>query len=367
MDIVNSLDWNKNIADLPGAHILQTAQWGKVKEAYGWSVLPQTWHDNNQLVAAAQVLQRIVQIRGFAARLCILYVPRGPLLDWNNQYTRNRVLDDLQTLARQKRAIFIKIDPELISGKGIPGSPDAIETEYGQDTISEMKERGWQYSNDQIQFKNTVWLDLNASEDELLKRMKQKTRYNIHLAQRKGVQIRTGNQKDFSLLYKMYAETSIRDGFVIRPESYYQTVWDTFMRQQMAIPLIAEVENEPIAGLFLFYHAKKAWYLYGMSREAHRDKMPNYLLQWDAMCRLKALGCTFYDLWGAPDIFDESDSMWGVFRFKEGLGGNVIRTIGAWDFTTKPFLYKLYTQILPNILKMMRRRGKERTRQQLSI
>jgi lipid II:glycine glycyltransferase (peptidoglycan interpeptide bridge formation enzyme) len=91
--------------------------------------------------------------------------------------------------------------------------------------------------------------------------------------------------------------------------------------------------------------------------------MPNYLLQWEAMRRAKSNDCTTYDLWGAPEIFDESDSMWGVFRFKEGLGGEVLRTIGAYDMPTRPFYYRMYTQILPRILDMMRSRGKIQTKE----
>ena len=99
----------------------------------------------------------------------------------------------------------------------------------GQAVMSELKRRGWRYSSDQIQFKNTVQIDLNPSEEEFLARMKQKTRYNIRLAEKKGVSVRVGTKKDLPLLYKMYAETSIRDGFVIRAEGYYKTVWETFM------------------------------------------------------------------------------------------------------------------------------------------
>ena len=90
-----------------------------------------------------------------------------------------------------------------------------------------------------------------------------------------------------------------------------------------------------MAAIFLFYFGGRAYYLYGMSREAHREKMPNYLLQWEAMQRAKTAGCTIYDLWGAPDEFDESDSLWGVYRFKQGLGGRVLRTIGATVTPTK--------------------------------
>ena len=83
------------------------------------------------------------------------------------------------------------------------------------------------------------------------------------------------------------------------------------------------------------------------------------------MKRAKAKGFGMYDLWGAPDVFDESDSMWGVYRFKEGLGGNVVRTLGAWDFAPNSVWYKMYSEIIPRLLDAMRSRGKARTKQQL--
>jgi lipid II:glycine glycyltransferase (peptidoglycan interpeptide bridge formation enzyme) len=94
-----------------------------------------------------------------------------------------------------------------------------------------------------------------------------------------------------------------------------------------------------------------------MSTAAHREKMPNALLQWQAICRAKAAGCTVYDLWGAPDEFSEEDPMWGVYRFKEGLGAQVVRTLGAWDYPVQPRIYRWYTQVLPRILAVMRRRA----------
>ncbi|MBE0698242.1 MAG: peptidoglycan bridge formation glycyltransferase FemA/FemB family protein, partial [Anaerolineaceae bacterium] len=204
---------------------------------------------------------------------------------------------------------------------------------------------------------------LAGGEEDWLARMKQKARYNLRLAQRKGVQVRVGCVDDLPLLYRLYAETSVRDGFVIRSETYYLQVWRSFIEQGLAEPLIAEIDGEIVAGLTLFSFAGKAWYLYGMSSQAHRDKMPNYLLQWEAMRHAKAMGCVVYDLWGAPEVFNESDTMWGVFRFKEGLGSRVVRTAGAWDFPARPLLYLVYTRILPRVLDIMRRRGRERTRQ----
>lgn len=333
--------------------------------------------------AAAMVLQRQVLRNGFAARLSILYSPKGPLLDWSNEFMRSRVLDDLQSFAKGQGAIFLKMDPDVVLGTGVPSSGDDVVDHNGQAVMSMLKRRKWKYSSDQIQFRNTVFMDLTPSEEEMLVRMKQKTRYNIRLAEKKGVTLRVGTQEDLAMLYKMYAETSVRDGFVIRDEGYYNTVWKTFMSsngeqlddsQVIAFkpaniptcePLIAEVNHEPIAAIFVFYFAGRAYYVYGMSRDLHRDKMPTYVLQWEAMQRAKTRGCTVYDLWGAPEVFDETDSLWGVYRFKEGLGGQVVRTLGAWDFTPSPLWYKIYSEIIPRLLDVMRLRGKAKTKQSL--
>ncbi|HNE05272.1 MAG TPA: peptidoglycan bridge formation glycyltransferase FemA/FemB family protein, partial [Anaerolineales bacterium] len=206
----------------------------------------------------------------------------------------------------------------------------------------------------------------------ILMRMKQKTRYNVRLAEKKGVTVRVGSVDDLPMLYKMYAETSVRDGFVIRDEEYYMMVWKLFLTNYESritpstIPLIAEVDNAPVAAIFLFTFAARGYYVYGMSRDKHREKMPTYLLQWAAMKHTKAHNCLTYDLWGAPDVFDESDSMWGVYRFKEGLGGEVVRTLGAYDFAPSKFWYSMYADVMPRVLNFMRSRGKEKTKQGLS-
>ena len=367
-------EWNDLISKLPEPHFLQTWEWSQVKAKYGWEPLPFTWETS----AAAMILKRTIPIRGLSARLSALYAPKGPLLDWTNESLRKRVLDDLQSFAKKQGAIFLKVDPDVVLGTGIPGADGSTEERGGAVAQSELTRRGWTYSSDQIQFRNTAIIDLTASEEEMLARMKQKTRYNVRLAAKKGVTVRIGTADDLSMLYKMYAETSARDGFVIRDEGYYQTVWRLFMSnvegqrsstvygQPSAVPLIAEVDNEPVAGIFLFMFAGRAYYVYGMSRDAHREKMPTYLLQWEAMKRAKAAGCALYDLWGAPEVFNESDSMWGVYRFKDGLGGRVVRALGAWDYAPNRLWYKMYSEIIPRVLDVMRTRGKMKTRQNLS-
>jgi lipid II:glycine glycyltransferase (peptidoglycan interpeptide bridge formation enzyme) len=287
-------------------------------------------------------------------------------MNWLDETLRKEVLDDLQTFAKKQSAIFLKLDPDVILGTGIP--PDQNERESGKtpDVLSEFMRRKWVFSDDQIQFRNTIMINLSESNEEMLARMKQKTRYNIRLAEKKGVILRVGKIEDLSILFKMFAETSVRDGFVIREESYYRSVWETFMKQPVtahqpfAEPLIAIVNDNPVAAIIIFYFAGRAYYIYGMSLEAHRDMMPNYLLQWEAIKRAKTHGCVVYDLWGAPDTFNETDPMWGVYRFKEGLGGDVIRSIGAWDYPASSLWYKTYTKIVPRMLDVMRARGKAR-------
>ncbi len=358
--------WNACIAGLPGSHILQTWEWAALKARVGWRAWPQTWQDEGgRVMAAAMVLQRPIPIGGLAARLSVLYAPRGPLLDWADAPLRRRVLADLAAWARRQGAIFLKIDPDVWLDRGVPGAADD-QPAAGQPVLADLKQSGWRFSADQIQFRNTVLIDLTPDLNALLANMKQKARYNLRLAERKGVTIRPAALADLPLLYRMYAETSARDGFVIREADYYLGLWTTMMQAGLGEPLLAEVDGQAVAGVVIFRFGGKAWYMHGMSLPAHREKMPNHLLQWEAMRRARAAGCHTYDLWGAPEVFDESDSLWGVYRFKEGLGGQVYRGLGAWDLPVRPGFYRLYTQILPRILNVMRRRGNARTRELVS-
>ena len=208
-------------------------------------------------------------------------------------------------------------------------------------------------------------LHLQGDEAAWLARMKQKSRYNLKLAKKSGVLVRVADEPDLPLLYRMFAETANRDGFIIRPEGYYVDVWSRFMRAGMAAGLIAEYEGVPVAGLVLLLFAKRAWFVYGMSTSQHRDKMPNYLLQWEAMRLAREKGCEVYDLWGAPDEPDETDPMFGVYRFKEGLGASLVRSIGAWDYPMNAFYYRVYHQVLPRLLVITRFLRKKQLEQEV--
>ncbi|MBI3242986.1 MAG: peptidoglycan bridge formation glycyltransferase FemA/FemB family protein [Chloroflexi bacterium] len=343
--ITDSQTWDSTLASLPNAHLLQAWQWGEFKSRYGWSARRLLWENADQPVAAAQILKRTV------GPFSILYIPKGPCLDWSNTELATAVLADLESLARRERAIFIKIDPEIKLNTQDP----RLKTQDPPRFFP---------SASQVQFKNTVWLDLTRPEDDILASFKQKTRYNIRLAERKGVAVKTPPPDDapLDLLYRLYAETSVRDGFVIRHKNYYRDAWGGFIQSGHAQPFIAEVDGQAVAAIIAFHFARRALYMYGMSSGQHREKMPNHLLQWAAIQWAKAQGCAIYDFWGAPDVFDESDSMFGVWKFKEGFSGDVIRTPGALDYAPSPLLYRLYTIALLRLLNAMRRRGKQQTK-----
>jgi lipid II:glycine glycyltransferase (peptidoglycan interpeptide bridge formation enzyme) len=263
------------------------------------------------------------------------------------------VLQDLAGYARSHASVFLKIDPELPRGFGLPGEDDSHLDFLGTEVIADLKRNGWQAAAP-VQFQNSMRIDLRPSEAELLERMKPKTRYNLRLAARHGVTVRHAGPAELERLYPIFVETSVRDGFVIRNREYYLDVWGTFVSSGLAQPILAEVEGEAVAAVIVFRFGRTAYFLYGMSRDAHREKMPNYMLQWEAIRWARRQGCEVYDLWGAPDRADPKDPLWGVYRFKSGLGAHGVQWLGAWDYATGRPLYWLYSVFLPRVLAVLR-------------
>jgi lipid II:glycine glycyltransferase (peptidoglycan interpeptide bridge formation enzyme) len=355
--VTDPSEWDAAAAALPLHHVLQSWEWGQFKQRWGWSPRYLLFEDANRPRAAALVLRRTLPRLG----LGILYVPKGPALDYADAALVDVVLSEIEAIALRGRSIFVKIDPDVPypPTRSHPAPLRGLSSSdlgEGEHIIASLKQRGWRYSSEQIQFRNTVLLDLTPMEDDLLAAMKPKTRYNIRLASKKGVTVRAGASGDVEMLYAMYSETARRDGFIIRPLDYYRDAWGSFLAAGLAQPLIAEVDGEAVAGLVLFHFGARAWYMYGMSRDVHRDKMPNYLLQWEAIRWARSHGCRVYDWWGAPDELNESDPMWGVYRFKEGFGGAYAPHIGAYDFVASKFWYWIYTTAMPRVLGVMRRR-----------
>jgi lipid II:glycine glycyltransferase (peptidoglycan interpeptide bridge formation enzyme) len=239
-----------------------------------------------------------------------------------------------------------------------------------------------------IQPTTTIHVDLRPSPDMILAQMKPKWRYNIRLAERKGLNVRVGAEADLAEFYRLSQITSQRDGFAIHSEAYYRTAWQLFNQTNSVALFVAEFEGRAIASIMVFACGRMALYLYGASSDEERNRMPNHLLQWRAMLWAKARGCEMYDLWGVPDMRDEgrgtrdreqgtrdgeqgtrnqereaqneergtsgaergsnsqlatrhSQLPEGLLRFKEGFGGHLVRYVGAYDLVYRPWLYRV--------------------------
>ena len=348
--IIDQTQWNSLVQSLPTAHILQSWEWGEFKqETTGWRPERLAFYRGDVLVATAYI--GIRNIAGFK----VMYVPKGPVLDFEDTQTAVEVFTHLQSIARQRFAIWLKIDPDIVLATGLPNT-DEDQPASGGITIQEvLKQQGWFFSSDQVQFRNTIKIDLTKPEDELLLAMSGNTRRKVRTASKKDVTIRLGTEADLDTLYALYRTTGQRDNFLIRPFDYYKLAWQQFMEAGLAQPLIAEYQSKPIAHVILFHYGKTCWYFYGASANEERNRMPNYALQWEAMRWAKARGYEVYDMWGAPNEFDETDTMWGVYEFKRGYRGTITRHIGAWDYAPYPMLNWGYTKLIPTIRRLLKR------------
>lgn len=349
-EITNRDEWNERLRTLPRPHVLQTWEWGQFKyETTGW--FPHRWaflHEG-ECVGLCSMGERKI------GPLSVMYAPKGPAIDYDDPQVTEAVLDALQAKAREHRAIWLKIDPDIAHAIGVPGEDDDRPQEPGNRLKARLQARGWRFSDDQVQFRNTITFDLTQSEDDLLAAMSGNTRRKVRTAAKKGVTIRAAGLDDLETLYALYVGTGERNEFLIRPKDYYLTLWREFMQAGLAHALLAEYEGRPIAQVILLHFGETCWYFYGASSDEERQRMPTYGLQWEAMKWAKAQGYRVYDMWGAPDEFTEDDPLWGVYVFKRGFRGTVERRLGAWDYAPNALLYRLYTQAWPRLRDVLRR------------
>ena len=351
-EITNQTEWNNELSKLPYAHILQTWEWGEFKqETTGW--IPHRWvfKRDNQIVAMCSMGERK------AGLVSVMYAPKGPAMDYSDTTLVEEVLQALQAKAKEHRAIWLKIDPDLPYATGVPNEDDDSPVVEGQAVKAYLEKTGWTFSDDQIQFRNTVTIDLTQAEDDILMAMSGNTRRKVRQAEKKDVTIRPATIEDIDTLYALYNITGDRNDFLIRPKNYYIKLWRYFMENNLAHALIAEYKGQAIAQVILFHFGETCWYFYGASSNAERNRMPNYALQWEAMKWAKAQGYKNYDMWGAPNDFTEDDSMWGVFMFKQGFRGTVERRLGAWDYAPNKLAYTLYTEAMPRIRDWLKALG----------
>jgi len=321
---INSNEWDSFISQFSNPHILQTTPWGELKADFGWQVTRLASKD----VGAQILIKRILPGINFA------YIPKGPV-----GLNSEQLWPDIDSVCRTNQCVFVKVEPDRLE------TDDPLASSQNSQVP-----KTFIRSHHSIQPMRTLVVDISEDETQILCRMKQKTRYNINLALKKNIIVKP--YTELSTFYDLMEITSQRDQFGIHSLAYYQRAFDLFHARDLCQLLVAEFEGAPISTLMVFRMGYRAWYFYGASSDAHRDKMPNYLLQWEAIRWAKSQGCQEYDLWGVPDVDLEtleasftsrSDGLWGVYRFKRGFGGEPRRSAGPWDRIYNPFLYRLYS------------------------
>ncbi|MBK8835496.1 MAG: peptidoglycan bridge formation glycyltransferase FemA/FemB family protein [Anaerolineae bacterium] len=261
--------WDAATLRLPPAHALQRWAWGEFKSHWGWTAERWLLDDADGPRAAVQLLRRRI------GPLAMLYAPRGPAARDAAAYAE--AIAFVEQRARAQRAVFVLVDGDGWTGPG--------EVEAARQTLIV---RRWRVAASQPQFRNTGLSRIDKDDAALLAEFKPKWRYNLRLAERRGVVARLATEADWPALLEMYAETGRRDGFVTRPAAYYTDAWRTMQGQA----ILAEREGEALAGLVLFRHGPRAWYFYGMSRTEGREHMPNHALQWAALRWARDAGVT---------------------------------------------------------------------------
>jgi peptidoglycan pentaglycine glycine transferase (the first glycine) len=316
---ITASQWESFLFTQESAHLLQSKAWGDLKSDFGWKVEYVQSGD-----CGAQIL-----FRSFPLGFSLAYVPRGPLGPW-----LPALLSDLDVICKKHRAFAMKVEPD---------ENESVEK------MQRLLDQSFTRSRHTIQPRTTLLVGLTGDEDQILARMHQKTRYNIRLAMRK--EVRTRPWEDLDAFGRMIHETADRDAFGAHTTVYYRRAYELFHPTGHCELFVAEVEETPLAAVMVFAYGPRAWYLYGASTNLERNRMPTYLLQWEAMKWAKRRGCVSYDLWGVPDenletlerdFTSRQDDLWGVYRFKRGFGGNLVHSIGAWDRVYLPPIYRVY-------------------------
>ncbi len=341
--------WDAFVAAHPDGHILQTADWGRLKSRFGWSSqIVAVGGVNGDIVAGAQVLYRPLPFRlGTMA-----YIPAGPLLyadDADPEHPATLALwRGIDEQARNQRAVFLKVEP-CDWYRPRPDLP------------AQLQRAGLRLSPQTIQPPRTIVIDLSGGEEAVLKGMNQSTRYKSKLGPKKEVSVREGARADLGSFNALMGLTGERDQFGVHAPAYYQAAFDLFAPGGRCALLLASYAGHDLAGVMAFRCGQNAYYFYGASSNEERNRMPTYIVQWAAIQWAIRHGAARYDLWGIPDAEPEAleaqfeqrhDGLWGVYGFKRGFGGRIVRSVGAWDRVYNPLLYAAYVWYV-------RRRGVE--------
>jgi lipid II:glycine glycyltransferase (peptidoglycan interpeptide bridge formation enzyme) len=350
---------------LPTAVLQQTSFWSDIKNHQGINSAffdikaraSDIHHNPGDLLWEKEDLLVLFQKPDKNGTIC--YVPYGPEIEPDDELEGN-FLEELSETLRP----YLPDDALMIRYDLLWESPWAREDHFydqegnwigppekqNQELRINFNTHNWNLkkANTNILPSNTIFLDLTLPDDQLLGRMRAKTRYNIGLSCRKGVRVREGDIEDLPLWYRLYRETCSRNRIFLHDIKYFRDIFKVdqahYDLSAKAELLIAEKDGEALAAMFLVYSGKRATYLYGASSSGSRNLMATYALQWEAITRAKRYKCTEYDMFGVSPSPNPAHPLYGLYRFKSGFGGELFHRMGCWDYPLDLKAYNSYTK-----------------------
>ena len=320
---------------------MQSWEWGEFQEAVGRSIFRYRVDSSDDHTLKETVGQFSLLQHTLPFGQSYLYIPGGPVVvgaDYRSE-AFDSCLIALANALHQSGAIFARIEPAAIA--------DA------QLSRADLRQRGF-FAAGQVQPRYSTIVNLNQSETELFAAMKQKTRYNIRLAEKRGVIVREADRSDahtfrqeIKKFWRLMTETSQRDHFRAHEYAYYEKMLETLSprnNRALTVRLIfADYQSESVAAALVAWFGDTATYLHGASSSRFKQVMAPYMLHWSAMRQAKAAGLKKYDFWGvAPEDAPDNHPWSGITRFKLGFGGDRVSYIGAWELPNHHFWYRLY-------------------------
>ncbi len=325
--------WDAYVKSHSRAHALQLSAFGALKRAFGWQDEIVALMRDGTIIGGAQLLFYRLPVKlGTVA-----YLPMGPYL--SDETAQTDLWNAIRTTSKKHHARFLKWEAGIFLDEAPP-------------TFASL---GFVPSPQTIQPPNTVLIDLSADEEAILARMNQGTRRKIRQSQKNDIHYYEATRADVSKFTAMMRITGERNVFGVHEPAYYERAYDLSVTQGDAALFLADHEGDCLAGIFVYKAGDTAWYMYGASANIKRNLMAAYGVQWQAMLWAKAHGCVWYDMWGIPDADEATleaefqtrdDGLWGVYGFKRGWGGQIVRSVGAWDVVYHPLIYNAYKTYL---------------------
>lgn len=328
--------WDAFVAGHPAGHLMQSRAWARVRQDTGWQPLFLSLLDESGPCGAALCLLRTIPLTGFR----LLYIPRGPVVDYSNSTLVEALGAALREVARTHRVFLAQTDPAIRT--------DSLDAHRGLERMGFRREsKHGLFRIGQPLRVMRLPIDEYVDPAGLRAALPHKTRYNIHLAERKGVAVRARTDREaLQVFHTMLRAHGKAKGFPVRGLRYHEAIWQHCVRPGLGVYLFAEHTDRLLAAIQVLRFGPTAWYMYGASPPEDRNLMSTYLLQWQGIRWAWAAGCRCYDMRGVYSASPKpGDPEFGVYDFKRRFGAQMVTFLGEYDWVVRPQFYRLWRSL----------------------